>query len=110
MSQCAHDCQLVAGDNNPSARFENIRNGYVSLNRLTDAISHSFVAPQHQHKQTPSIIEIVRNYAEISSLLANAATPDQEQFYRDAQTRMHAQLTGIAGNEANEGANDNAAE
>ena len=105
-----HTASFSAGDNNPSARFENIRNGYDSLNRLTDAISHSFVTPQQRQQQTPSVIEIVRNYAEISSLLANAATPDQEQFYRNAQIRMHAQLAGIAGSETNEDANGNPAE
>ena len=100
---------VAAGDNNPSARFESIRNGYDSLNRLTDAISHSFVAPQQQ--QAPSIIEIVRNYAEITTLLENVTSPGQEQFYRDAQARMHTQLTGLGeGNSANKGADDNQAD
>ena len=75
-----------AGQNDPGARFEHIVGGYESLNRLTDAISHSFV--QQDQRQ---IIDIVREFVEVSRNLADGQA-DQQDFYRQAQAALRAEL------------------
>ena len=86
-----HQAGFGAGENDPSTRFRHIQDGYASLNRLTDAIAHSFVTPI---QETPrlSMLDLVRGYAETSRNLANTSNADEQNFYRAAQRAFHAQL------------------
>ncbi len=65
-------------NNDPSSRFNNIVAGYESMNRLTDAIANSFL-PAQQNSTKCTLIDIVRDYHEISTLMQNAP-PGTESF------------------------------
>lgn len=88
--------------NDPSARFNNIIGGYESMNRLTDAIAQSFVAPQQSEIRMRGIIDIVREFTEVANLLQNAP-PEQHDFYRRAMSVLHNEMVVVeSGNENND--------
>ncbi len=92
-------------DNDPSARFNNIVAGYESLNRLTDAIASSFV-PFQQHAVHRTLIDIVRDYHEITRLMQDAP-PQREQFYMQALAVLDEEMMQISSVRSNDRSDQN---
>jgi len=71
-----HVRNFAAGESDPSSRFASIQEGYSSLNRLTDAIAHSFVAPHARatNEEAPrrTLVQIAREITEVSGMLTGA--------------------------------------
>ncbi len=81
-------------NNDPSAQFNNIVAGYESLNQLTDVIASSFV-PIQQHAVQQTLINIVRDYHEITRLMQDAP-PQREQFYIQALAVLDEEMMQIS--------------
>ena len=77
-----------ADENDPSARFAHIRASYESMSRLSDAISHSFAAPEPPRL----LIETVRNYAEVAGLRDAASSAQDTSFYERAAGALDEEL------------------
>ncbi len=86
-------------NNDPSSRFNNIVAGYESMNRLTDAIANSFL-PAQQNSTPHTLIDIVRDYHEISTLMQNAP-PGTESFYTQALTLLDEEMTEVSSQRTN---------
>ena len=92
------------GTNNPSARFNNIVRGCEILDNLTQAISQLFTAPLPQHPC--QLINVARDYNEVSILLRDATGEDEEAFYSSILTGLNAeplQLRPAPANSTTEG-------
>ncbi len=79
-----------------SAQFNNIVAGYESLNRLTGAIANS-VIPFQQHTVQHTLIDIVWDYHEITSLMQDA-TPERERFHTQALAVLEEEMVEITPN------------
>ena len=81
-----------AGTNDPSSRFENIRNAYASLDRLTSAVATSFEQQQPQRR----MIDIVREYSETLKLRNDSSCDEDRDFYQSALTVLKSEMNALS--------------
>ena len=89
------------GMNDPSSRFENIRNAYASLDRLTSAVATSF----KQHQPQRRMIDIVREYSEMLKLRNDSSSDEDRGFYQSGLTVLKSAMNALSN--ANNSSNTN---
>ena len=90
-----------AGNNDPSARFDNIRNAYLSLDRLTSAVATSFEPQQPQRR----MIDVVRDFSETSKLHNESTSEVERTFYQSALTVLTAEMNAFSNQNNNNSTN-----
>ena len=80
-----------AGVNDPSARLDNIRNAYASLDWLTSAVATSF-EPQQPIRR---IIDIVREYSETLKLHNDSSSDEDQGFYQSVLTVLKSEMNAL---------------
>ena len=87
-----------AGNNDPSARFDNIRNAYSSLDRLTSAVATSFEAqrPIFESQQPKRrIFEVVKEFRETLKWRNESDSEEERTFYQSALTVLKAEMNAL---------------
>ena len=78
-----------ADDNDPSERFRGVVNGFGSLDALTQAITHAFVAPPPAAPR--QLINMLRDYNEASQMM-QLAQPERRAVYESVMNRFNAEV------------------
>ena len=81
-----------AGSNDPSARFENIRNAYSSLDWLTSAVAALFEPQQPQRR----LIDVAVKFDKICKLRDEASSDMRRAFYDSALAVLTTKMNGFA--------------
>ena len=89
-----------AATNDPSSRFQNIVQGYESLNGLTQAVTSMLYAPPPAPPRR--VIDIVKDYGETVQLLEHVTSDAEQAFYRSALSRLELEMQDNGGETADD--------
>ena len=92
-------------DNNPSSRYNNINNAFVSVDRLVSVVSRDIDAPPVAPPRTA--MEIANDYAAARRLHSDAAEPADQLFYASVLGIISRELGSIETNTNNQAVNRN---